>query len=212
MAYTRTPSASTIGSAAVLTARLLAAALTVSGFGCFEPQPVQTKVAERTAHEDTGPYRIGRDDVLDVLVWKQPQLSGQMRVGADGTITLPLAGQVRAVGLTTAQLKHDLTDRIGRYVHEPNITVRVAEPRSQVFYVLGEVQHPGKYELSSGEVLSQALAEAGGATEFANLASVKIIRRSGDKKVEMVVNYKVVSRGDLSADIPLARGDTVMVP
>jgi len=77
---------------------------------------------------------------------------------------------------------------------------------------LGEVSKPGMYKLMSGEVLSQALAAAGGPTEYANLRSIKIVRRTGDEQTEMTVNYSGVRSGDLRADVVLERGDTITVP
>ena len=94
---------------------------------------------------------------------------------------MPLIGQVDAAGLTAKDLQADLTSRYAHFVHDPKITVRVFDPASRVFYVLGEVSKPGMYKLMSGEVLSQALAAAGGPTEYANLRSIKIIRRDGDQ-------------------------------
>jgi polysaccharide export outer membrane protein len=190
---------------------LLVTALTTSG--CFGEAPVQTQVvAQPAAAADVGPYKIGRDDVLDVLVWKQEQLSGRIRVASDGTIMLPLIGQVKAAGLTTTELQNDLATRMARFVHDPKVTVRVFDPASRVFYVLGEVSKPGMYKLMSGETLSQALAAAGGPTEYANLRKVKIVRRTGDQQVEMTVNYSDVHNGDLRADVALERGDTITVP
>ena len=190
----------------------LVLALAVSG--CFGGTPVQTQVVAKPAEPaDVGPYKIGRDDVLDVLVWKQEQLSGRLSVASDGTIMLPLIGQVKAAGLTTAELQTDLTARLARYVNPPTkVTVRVFDPASRVFYVLGEVTKPGMYKLMSGEVLSQALAAAGGPTEYANLRKIKIVRRTADQQVEMTVNYSGVRSGDLRADVPLERGDTITVP
>ena len=184
-----------------------------TALGCFGGQTVETQVATNMpAPAEVGPYKIGSDDTLDVLVWKQEQLSGRLRVGSDGNITLPLVGRVQAAGLTTDQLQADLAKRFATYVHDPQVTVRVFDPASRVIYVLGEVTKPGMYPLMSGEALSQALATAGGPTEYANLRKIKIIRHSGDKQVQMVVNYSAVNRGDLSGDVPLQRGDTVMVP
>lgn|SRR5487761_33318 len=181
--------------------------------GCFGGAPVQTQVIAKPAEAaDVGPYKIGRDDVLDVLVWKQEQLSGRIRVGSDGTIMMPLIGQVKAAGLTTTELQNDLATRMARFVHDPKVTVRVFDPASRVFYVLGEVSKPGMYKLMSGETLSQALAAASGPTEYANLRKIKIVRRTGDQQVEMTVNFSDVHNGDLRADVPLERGDTITVP
>jgi polysaccharide export outer membrane protein len=198
------------GVAAISFAIFLVMAVTISG--CFG-EPVQTQVvAQPSEPADVGPYRIGPDDVLDVLVWKQQQLSGRIRVGSDGTIMLPLIGQVRAAGLSTNDLQTDLTNRFAKYVHDPKVTVRIFDPASRVFYVLGEVTKPGMYKLMSGEVLSQALAAAGGPTEYANLRKIKLVRRTGDQQVEMTINYSDIGGGDLRADVPLQRGDTITVP
>jgi polysaccharide export outer membrane protein len=125
---------------------------------------------------------------------------------------MPLIGQVAAAGETTQQLQADLTDRLSKFVHDPQVTVRIFNPASRAFYALGEVAKPGRYPLMSGEVLSQGLAAAGGPTEFANLRKIKIVRRTSDSQVEITVNYSAVTKGDLSADVPLQRADTIMVP
>jgi len=199
-----------------LSGMLLLGLVTVFGLnaaGCFAGKVVQTKVVDVDQSPDPGPYRIGKGDSLDVLVWGREQLSGRLRVAGDGMITMPLIGQTDAAGLTTRELQQELTHKLSRYVHAPNVTVRVANPSSEVFYVLGEVKRAGKYQLSPGEVLSQALAEAGGPTEFANLRKVKIIRYASEKPLEMTINYNAVaSDGDLSADVPINRGDTIVVP
>jgi polysaccharide export outer membrane protein len=160
----------------------------------------------------TTPYAIGKDDVIDIIVWKEPQLSGKVRVVADGTVTIPLAGPVPAEGLTCDQLQTDLTKRLGQYTQNPNVTVRVAVPASQLFYILGEVTKPGSYPLRSDEVLSQALAQAGGFTLFADQGAIRIVRRTRDKNAVMTVDYRQVAHGDLAADVPLLAGDTITVP
>jgi polysaccharide export outer membrane protein len=198
-------------SSAILLA--FAAVVALSLGGCFGGKTVETKVvSERPVVGETGPYEIGSDDVIDVMVWKQPQLSSRLRVGSDGSITMPLIGQVHASGLTTAQLQQNLTKRFSSYVNEPQVTVRIYNPTSRVFFVLGEVTKPGMYPLMSGEVLSQALAAAGGPTEYANLRKIKIMRRESDQAVEMTVNYSAIKDGELAADVPLCRADTIVVP
>jgi len=201
------------GTAAVRNSFSIFLVLILAISGCFGGSPVQTQVVTRPADPaDPGPYKIGRDDILDVFVWKDKQLSGRITVASDGTVTLPLIGQAEAAGLTAKELQTDLTTRYARYVHDPKVTVEVFDPASRVFYVLGEVSKPGMYKLMSGEVLSQALAAAGGPTEYANLRRIKIVRRTGDEQTEMTVNYSGVSSGDLRADVVLERGDTITVP
>ena len=184
--------------------------LLIAAVGCSS-RTVETKVAP-TPHRDAGPYRIAKDDLLDVIVWKEPQLSGKIRVVGDGTITIPLVGPVQAQGLTCEQLQTDLTKRLAQYTRDPNVTVRVVSSAKE-FYVLGEVRKPGAYRLRSDEVLSQAIAEAGGFSDFADTTAIRIVRRTEEQSSTITVNYKKIARGeDLSADIPLEAGDTITVP
>lgn len=173
-------------------------------------QAVTTHVMEHPP-TDPGPYVIGADDVLDVIVWNQSQLGGKIRVADDGTITVPLAGQVPAAGLTCEAFEKSLHKKLAGFTEDPNVTVRVAEPNSKIFYVVGEVRKPGGFQLRSGEVLSQALAEAGGLSDFADASGIRIVRRTPTKNIEMTINYKKVEDGDLSADVPLETGDTITV-
>jgi polysaccharide export outer membrane protein len=188
----------------------LAAFLAIALYAC-SPQAVTTTT---TAHKatDPKPYIIGPDDLLDVIVWKQQQLSGKMRVEEDGTISVPLAGQVRAAGLTCQMLEKELHDKLVAFTDNPQVTVRVADPRSKVFYVVGEVNKPGVMQLRAGEVLSQGLAEAGGLTDFANRRAIRIVRREPTETIKMTINYKKVEEGDLAADVSLEPGDTITVP
>lgn len=159
------------------------------------------------------PYKIGKGDVLSVVVWKEPQLTSDVTVAGDGTITVPLAGQVKASGLTAQQLQDNLTQKLSKAIHHPNVTVSVASPNSMVFYILGQVRAPGVYTLRPGEVLSQALAQAGGLTDFANTKKIRIVRREPGRDVEMTVNYqRIQDDGDLQDDVVLSAGDTVTVP
>jgi polysaccharide export outer membrane protein len=200
--------------------RLIGITLGVLGVGCVSMalmlggcarQAIVTKEVAATK-VDPVPYMIGKDDVIDVIVWKEPQLSGKVRVAEDGTVTIPLVGPVPAQGQTCEQLQSDLTKRLAEYTRNPNVTVRVAVPASQLFYILGEVRKPGSYPLRSDEVLSQALAQAGGLTEFADEGGIRIVRRNHDKTLTMTVNYRGVAHGDLQADLPLEAGDTITVP
>jgi polysaccharide biosynthesis/export protein len=185
---------------------LLAAALCACS-----PQALTTTT---TAHatSDPRPYIIGPDDLLDIIVWRQTQLSGKIPVEEDGSIAVPLAGRVPAAGLTCPMLEKLLRDKLAPFTDDPRVTVRVADPRSKVFYVVGEVTKPGVMRLNSGEVLSQGLAEAGGFTDFANRRAIRIIRRQPTENVKMTINYIKIEQGDLTADIPLEPGDTITVP
>jgi len=202
-------------SAALTVTILLAVTISMSMAACsvFASNAVQEKVVPHAAAKTADPDRIGSDDELEIVVWNQPQLSGKIIVASDGTIAMPLIGRVVAASLTPYMLRADLEKRYVRYVHEVNVTVRVSDPASHVFYVLGSVTKPGAYKLHSGEVLSQALAEAGGFGEFADPSKIHILRHRENETIVLTVNYNVVrSGGDLTADVPVEPGDTVSVP
>ncbi|HVB80573.1 MAG TPA: polysaccharide biosynthesis/export family protein [Candidatus Binataceae bacterium] len=186
--------------------------LVAAAFSCAPSTVVVRPIAEEEV-ATAQPYRIAPDDVLDVIVWKQPQVSGKVTVAADGTITIALADRVSAAGLTTAQLQRELTRRLSAFIADPTVTVRVADARSQVVYVMGEVRRPGVFRLRPGEVLSQALAEAGGFEEFADTSAVRITRHTPSDPERIVVNYdRVLSGKELSGDVALVAGDTIDVP
>lgn len=180
-------------------------------FSCSS-QPVVVKNFDPPAAAST-PYVIGRDDQLSVIVWKQKQLSGDVTVASDGTITVPLLGSVKAAGLTCEQLAKNLTKGFTAYTRTPNVTVRVVSPNSRIFYVLGQVHTPGAYPLHSGERLAQALAQAGGLTEFANAGKIHVLRQTAGGGSDITVDFKQVLNGtSASADIPIEAHDTITVP
>ncbi len=179
---------------------------------CGARQGVQTQVLDHP-REANAPYVMAPDDLVEVVVWKQPEISGKLVIAQDGSINVPLAGQVHAAGMTTDQLQKELTGRLSAFIDGPTVTVRVADARSQAVYIIGEVKKPGVFRLHPGEVLSQALAEAQGFTEFAELSSIRIARRTATQTEQITVNYNLVQSGrDLSADVPLMAGDVVHVP
>jgi polysaccharide export outer membrane protein len=205
-----------VGAGGILTGMFLVAAtisMSIAICGCLDSSAVNQRVIPHQGAKDSDPYRIGSDDELEVIVWNQPQLSGKVVVASDGTIAMPLIGRVPAAGETPENLKGELEKRYAQYVHDPNATVRVSDPASHVFYVVGEVNKPGAYRLHSGEVLSQALAEAGGLGEFADPGKIRILRHKQTETVMLTVNYNLVRNGgDVSADVPVEPGDTVSVP
>ena len=178
---------------------------------CGGNQAVETKVINEHPAA-LQPYKIGPDDELEIFVWKQPEISGRVTVANDGSITIPLAGRIRAADLTANEVQAAVTKKLGPYMSDPTVTVRVTNARSQVFFVVGQVLKPGVFRLRPGEVLSQGLAEAGGLGEYADPSAIRIRRRGGENE-EITVNYTGVQEGkDPSGDIPLTAGDTISVP
>ena len=176
-------------------------------------------LAAGCAHETSRPpelpraeYRIGREDVLTVEVWKDPSLSTKVPVRPDGRVTLPMIGAIDAEGRTTEDLRKEITEKLQPFVEQPVVSVMISEVNAARFYVLGEVAHPGAYPVRGRITVLQALALAGGPTEFANERKVVVIRPARDGKQ---TRYKVDAREVLAGNapaLPLVPGDTVFVP
>lgn len=154
-------------------------------------------------------YRIGTEDVLGILFWREMEMSGDVTVRPDGMITLPLLGDVRAVGLSTDQLKDILQKSASKILTDANVTVVVRQINSRKVYVTGQVGMSGAYPLIGSRTVVQALAMAGGLTEYAKGDKILIVRGSMTFKF----NYKEVLDGkNLAQNIQLQPGDQVLVP
>ena len=158
-------------------------------------------------------YIIGPQDVIDISVWKEPDLSRLVPVRPDGKISLPLLNDVQAAGLTPTQLGAQITANLTTYVTNPQVTVIVSQINSQRIYILGEVARPGAYTLIPDMNILQALSNAGGLTAFANSKKVYILRQGNAKGQKIPFNYKnVISGKDTGENIALKAGDTIVVP
>ncbi len=156
-------------------------------------------------------YVIGTGDALEIIVWKEPTLSGPVKVRPDGLITLPLINEVQAAGRTTAQLRQALEDRYKKYVQAPNVTIRVTEITSSEVFLVGQVAKPGAYPSTGHDTVLQLITRAGGLTIFADRHNVKVVRRENSKVREYLVDYDAIIKGDLKQDIVLRAGDRVIV-
>lgn len=158
-------------------------------------------------------YVIGAQDVLDVSVWKEPDLSRQVPVRPDGKISLPLLNDVQAVGLSPTQLAAQITTGLEKFMTSPQVTVIVSQINSQRIYILGEVVRAGAYGLLPGMTVLQALSNAGGFTAFANQKNIHVLREENGKQQKLFFNYKEVLSGKKSEqNIELKPGDTIVVP
>jgi polysaccharide export outer membrane protein len=185
-----------------------------------QKQPTQLPVpamaretpAPKAATSDAN-YVIGAQDVLDVSVWKEQEISRIVPVRPDGKISLPLLNDVQAAGLTPAQLAAQITDSLKKYVTNPQVTVIVTTINSQRVYILGEVTRPGAFPLLPNMTVLQALSSAGGFTQFAREKSIYVLRTEDGKQVKHPFNYKDVVNGKNSdQNIVLKAGDTIVVP
>jgi polysaccharide export outer membrane protein len=158
-------------------------------------------------------YVIGPQDVLDISVWKETELTRTVPVRPDGKISLPLLNDVRAAGLTPNQLAAQITTSLKRFVTDPQVTVIVTQINSQRVYILGEVTRTGAYPLLPEMTMLQALSSAGGFTQFANRKKIYMFRIENGKQVKYPFDYKAVIDGKRTDEnVVLRAGDTIVVP
>ena len=166
-------------------------------------------------HLVAGPdYVISPGDVLDISVWKEPEISSKsLPVRPDGKISIPLVNDVQASGLTASQLASSITSGLKKFIAGPQVTVVVSGINSQRYYVVGEVQHGGAFPLLPGMTALQAISAAGGLTQFANSKKVYILRTQNGKQLKLPFNYKQVIKGqDMQENLQLQPGDTIIAP
>jgi len=171
--------------------------------------------AEKLANSVSSDYLIGAEDVLEISVWRNQDLSRSVQVRPDGRISLPVVRDVVAVGKTPSQLADELTRKLKEYVQNPVVAISVKELNSYNIFILGEVQRPGKYPLKSKTTLLQGLTIAGGFTPIAARNQVVIFRFSenGSGTKTIGASYDdIVLRGGVSQNLELKAGDTVVVP
>jgi polysaccharide export outer membrane protein len=158
-------------------------------------------------------YVIGSEDVLGVLFWREPDLSGDVTVRPDGKITLSLIGDVAASGLTPETLRDQLQQAGSRFLADANVTVVVRQINSRKVFITGQVGMPGAFPLGGPRNVLQLIAMAGGLGEYAESDKITIIRTDHGRPVTLKFNYKDVSKGKkLEQNIQLQPGDTVVVP
>ena len=171
-----------------------------------------TSAPSKSATADPN-YVIGGQDVLDISVWKEAELTRTVPVRPDGKISLPLLNDVQAAGLTPTQLAAQITESLKKYVTNPQVTVIISQINSQRIYILGEVNRAGAYPLLPNMTVLQGLSSAGGFTQFANLKKIYMFRMENGKQVKYPFNYKEVISGKSSDEnIALKAGDTIVVP
>ncbi len=177
--------------------------------------PLAAEEAVTRVDEDPSEtYAIGPGDVLEISVWKNPELTSTVPVRPDGRISVPLLGDVQAAGMTPLALKQTLTDGYKEYVTAPGVSVVVKEIHSRKIYVTGEVATPGVYDLQPRAKLMQALALAGGLTPYAK-GRVVVLRDSrdgkGDQRFEIEIG-SIISGKKPQDNLLLMPGDTLVVP
>lgn len=158
-------------------------------------------------------YQVNAGDTLEISVWKEPDLQREVLVRPDGGISFPLAGDLRAEGLTVVQIRGELESRLSRYIPDLVITVSIMDVSGNRIFVLGQVESPGVFVMNPDLDVMQALSLAGGTTPFASLKDVRILRRQGEQRIAIPFDFTEVSKGrSLEQNIVLKSGDVVVVP
>ena len=155
---------------------------------------------------------LGPRDVIGVRVFDEPELSGEYRIDADGTLTFPFLGAVVVAGLTPNETTELLTDGLAEgYLVEPVVSVFVKEVNSRRIFVLGQVEKPGAFPFSDGMTIVEAIALAGGEDDGGALKRTKVARRVNGQEVKFTVNVSSITNGD-APDVELMPSDIVFVP
>jgi polysaccharide export outer membrane protein len=169
--------------------------------------------AQPTPATSDSTYVIGPSDELNISVWNEKQLTLTVPVRPDGMISLPLINDVQAAGRTPAQLRTTITEKLTKFVNDPQVTVIVTAMNSQQVYVLGYVVRAGAYRMLPGMTVLQAISSAGGLTLFAREGNIVVLRTENGKQVRLPFDYKDVVNGRKpEQNIVLKAGDTVVVP
>jgi polysaccharide export outer membrane protein len=193
----------------VLAGALAAATLVAcSSYSANEPAPSQVSAAPQR-------YRIGPSDTLNVLVWRNPELSTTVMVRPDGYISTPLVDDLQAAGRSPVDVAHDIEKALSRYVRDPVVSVTVPGFQGDIsdqVRIVGEAAKPQSVPFRQNMTVLDAILQAGGMTEFADGNKTVLIRSSqGDKRYSVRLK-DLMQRGDLSANVPVMPGDIILVP
>jgi polysaccharide export outer membrane protein len=172
------------------------------------PKPSRENKIPGAAPVDAKTYVIGAEDVIFVKVWRDTDVSGQFLVRPDGRISVPLIGDVTASGCTPEQLEKDISERLSKFIRDPQVNVGILAVGSKKYFILGEVNKPGSFPLVVPTNVLEALVNAGGFRDFANTTKILILR--GNK--HFTFNYKQVTHGKKAEqNILLESGDKIIV-
>jgi polysaccharide export outer membrane protein len=195
-------------------------ALAIAASVAFGERCLARQEPARALEGCTASYVIGPEDVLDIAVWKNTEISRTVPVRPDGKISLPLLNDVQAAGLSPMQLRESLTKALSAYMPEPAVSVLVREVHSFKVTVIGQVKAPGRYELKDRATVLDVLALAGGPNEYAARNRIVVLRQDQPATVQIPFPYdRLTSKGSSkggSKDSPenfcVKPGDVILVP
>jgi len=158
-------------------------------------------------------YKIGPGDVLEISVWKEPDLEKRLVVLPDGVVSFPLMGSFKAENKTIDEIQDLITTKLEKVLVEPIVSVSLLSFESQQIYVIGKVNRPGAFTVNGAIDVMQALSLAGGMATFADQDSINILRRENGKLTAIQFDYSDIENGEkLEQNIILKKGDVVVVP
>ena len=172
-------------------------------------------IMEKLSNAVSSEYIIGAEDLLEITVWRNADLSKIVQVRPDGRISMPIVRDIMAVGKTPTQLAEEMTSKLKAYVQNPVVAVSLKEVHSSNVFVLGEVAHPGRFPLLSKTTLLQGITIAGGFTPIAARNQIVIFRFTEDAPgmKRLTASYdEIVLRGGITENFELKSGDTIVVP
>jgi len=187
--------------------------LTLVVFSSFILLNISAPEAQQLNSGESSLYQFGAGDVLEVLVFGEPEISKTVFVRNDGRISLPLIGELMAAGSTTEALSKKISEMLSKVVEEPNVTVILTENNSKVYYVLGQIAQPGQYTITRPVTVLQAIARAGGFLEWAKKSRIMIV--SGPQQPEKIsyFNYDDFLKGDdIEQNVVIKPEDTIVIP
>lgn len=202
---------------AIIAMVLLSGCVTTNQLLQVEIAPVEEEISTE--------YILGGDDVISVTTERHPEFTGIVIIAQSGRatfpegtestfVTLPFWKEIKLIGVTEDQLEQEITERLKRYLYEPQVTVSILQYGSKKYYVVGEVLQPGRYAMRGSNItLMEAIFEAGLPTPYASLRRARIIGPDPEKPVSKKVNlYTLLYKGDLKQNLTLQPGDIVYVP
>ena len=158
-------------------------------------------------------YKLHQGDTVSISVWHQDALQKKLVILPDGSITFPLIGRIEVVNLSAPQVEQLITEKLKKYIPEPVVTVSIVSIEGNRAYVIGKVMHPGPVIINGPITVLQAISMVGGFDRFADEDSIKVIRAKPDRQEVFPVDYsRIISGKDMSTNIQLQAGDTIVVP
>lgn len=183
------------------------------GMAGQEAAPVETASPAVPLPGGTSEYVIGLGDQLQIMVWKEPELTMPMSVRIDGRISLPLIGDVQAAGKTIRELKRVLEEKYAVVIAEPAVSVMLTQSKSWRYYIIGQIKQPGEFPIDYPITVLQAIARSGGFLEWAKRDRIQIVRKEVGRETIAHFNYEALVNGqNLEQNALVQPGDTIIIP